>query len=161
MFKKFESGRSMVEMLGVLAIIGVLSIGGIAGYTISMRRYRANQVLDAINKYALVAYGDCQKAVLDGEITDITNCKYPCQSYETDCRRALSFKDADIGTVADASYISFGQITQQSGVDIVLIGAQFRDLEVCKSAKSIIGSKDDYDCTGNGSNAMVVPVKFN
>ena len=25
-----ESGRSMVEMLGVLAIIGVLSIGGIA-----------------------------------------------------------------------------------------------------------------------------------
>ena len=29
---KLESGRSMVEMLGVLAIIGVLSIGGIAGY---------------------------------------------------------------------------------------------------------------------------------
>ena len=29
--KKLESGRSMVEMLGVLAIIGVLSIGGIAG----------------------------------------------------------------------------------------------------------------------------------
>ena len=27
--KKLESGRSMVEMLGVLAIIGVLSIGGI------------------------------------------------------------------------------------------------------------------------------------
>ena len=27
-----QSGRSMVEMLGVLAIIGVLSIGGIAGY---------------------------------------------------------------------------------------------------------------------------------
>ena len=26
-----ESGRSMVEMLGVLAIIGVLSVGGIAG----------------------------------------------------------------------------------------------------------------------------------
>ena len=29
--KKNESGRSMVEMLGVLAIIGVLSVGGIAG----------------------------------------------------------------------------------------------------------------------------------
>ena len=26
-----QSGRSMVEMLGVLAIIGVLSVGGIAG----------------------------------------------------------------------------------------------------------------------------------
>ena len=40
--KKNESGRSMVEMLGVLAIIGVLSIGGIAGYTMSMDRHRAN-----------------------------------------------------------------------------------------------------------------------
>ena len=28
--KKNQSGRSMVEMLGVLAIIGVLSVGGIS-----------------------------------------------------------------------------------------------------------------------------------
>ena len=33
---KNQSGRSMVEMLGVLAIIGVLSIGGIAGYRAAM-----------------------------------------------------------------------------------------------------------------------------
>lgn len=31
MHKIFEKGRSMIEMLGVLAIIGVLSVGGIAG----------------------------------------------------------------------------------------------------------------------------------
>ena len=31
-----ESGRSMVEMLGVLAIIGVLSVGAIAGYSKAM-----------------------------------------------------------------------------------------------------------------------------
>ena len=42
-----ESGRSMVEMLGVLAIIGVLSIGGIAGYTMAMNRYKANEVINA------------------------------------------------------------------------------------------------------------------
>ena len=30
--KTDQSGRSMVEMLGVLAIIGVLSVGGISGY---------------------------------------------------------------------------------------------------------------------------------
>ena len=29
-------GRSMIEMLGVLAIIGVLSVGGIAGYSKAM-----------------------------------------------------------------------------------------------------------------------------
>ena len=28
-----ENGRSMVEMLGVLSIIGVLSIGAISGYS--------------------------------------------------------------------------------------------------------------------------------
>ena len=43
---KNERGRSMVEMLGVLAIIGVLSIGGISGYTYAMRSYRANEIIN-------------------------------------------------------------------------------------------------------------------
>ena len=46
---KSQSGRSMVEMLGVLAIIGVLSVGGIAGYNTAMDRHRANQVLNTWN----------------------------------------------------------------------------------------------------------------
>ena len=45
----------MVEMLGVLAIIGVLSIGGIAGYTMAMNRYKANQILDAVTKLSVMA----------------------------------------------------------------------------------------------------------
>lgn len=43
-----EVGRSMVEMLGVLAIIGVLSIGGIAGYTAAMTSHRVNKMADQI-----------------------------------------------------------------------------------------------------------------
>ncbi|MBR3913638.1 MAG: hypothetical protein IKJ28_05340 [Alphaproteobacteria bacterium] len=50
-----ESGRSMVEMLGVLAIIGVLSIGGIAGYTMAMNRYKANEVLNAASMLSIAA----------------------------------------------------------------------------------------------------------
>lgn len=46
---KTESGRSMVEMLGVLAIIGVLSVGGIAGYTMAMNKYRANEIANAVS----------------------------------------------------------------------------------------------------------------
>ncbi|MBQ3695627.1 MAG: type II secretion system protein [Alphaproteobacteria bacterium] len=46
---KNESGRSMVEMLGVLAIIGVLSVGGIAGYTTAMRKHRVNEALNTAN----------------------------------------------------------------------------------------------------------------
>lgn len=39
----------MVEMLGVLAIIGVLSIGGISGYSKAMAQYRVNKTLDQIS----------------------------------------------------------------------------------------------------------------
>lgn len=44
-----ESGRSMVEMLGVLAIIGVLSVGGVAGYKTALNKYRANEVAQAVS----------------------------------------------------------------------------------------------------------------
>ena len=40
-----QCGRSMIEMLGVLAIIGVLSIGGIQGYTKAMDMYHWNKAL--------------------------------------------------------------------------------------------------------------------
>ena len=39
-------GRSMIEMLGVLAIIGVLSVGGIAGYSKAMEKYKVNKILE-------------------------------------------------------------------------------------------------------------------
>ena len=48
--KEKSKGRSMVEMLGVLAIIGVLSIGGISGYTLAMRRYQVNEIMNIANK---------------------------------------------------------------------------------------------------------------
>ena len=43
-----ESGRSMVEMLGVLAIIGVLSVGGIAGYSKAMNKFKINKTTDQV-----------------------------------------------------------------------------------------------------------------
>ncbi len=56
--KKNQSGRSMIEMLGVLAIIGVLSVGGIAGFSKAMFTYRWNKSLvewnalvSAVTKY--------------------------------------------------------------------------------------------------------------
>ncbi len=47
-----ENGRSMVEMLGVLAVIGVLSIGGIAGYRTAMDMHAANEIIDSVGKAA-------------------------------------------------------------------------------------------------------------
>ena len=42
-------GRSMVEMLGVLAIIGVLSVGAISGYSKAMTKYKLNKHLESFN----------------------------------------------------------------------------------------------------------------
>ncbi len=46
---KLSAGRSMVEMLGVLAIIGVLSVGAIAGYSKAMTKYKLNKQAEAFN----------------------------------------------------------------------------------------------------------------
>ncbi len=43
-----EQGRSMIEMLGVLAIVGVLSVGGIAGYSKAMNKFKANKLIDQV-----------------------------------------------------------------------------------------------------------------
>ncbi|MBR4932336.1 MAG: hypothetical protein IKZ02_04840 [Alphaproteobacteria bacterium] len=47
-----ECGRSMIEILGVLAIIGVLSVGAVAGYRYAMDKYRANDIVYEVNMRA-------------------------------------------------------------------------------------------------------------
>ena len=54
--KELETGRSMVEMLGTLAVIGVLSVGSIAGYRYAMDNYYTNEILaGASGRAVLVA----------------------------------------------------------------------------------------------------------
>ena len=43
---KNQYGRSMIEMLGVLAIVAVLSVGGIAGYSKAMEKFKINKTLE-------------------------------------------------------------------------------------------------------------------
>ena len=52
-------GRSMVEMLGVLAIIGVLSVGAIAGYSKAMTKYKLNKQAEQLSTVinAVATYG--------------------------------------------------------------------------------------------------------
>ena len=50
-----ESGRSMVEILGVLCVVGVLIIGGTKGYTWGMNKYRDNKIIDGLQHRMLLA----------------------------------------------------------------------------------------------------------
>jgi len=51
--KNSQSGRSMVEMLGVLAVIGVLSVGGITGYKYAMDIIYKNKALEIVQHFIL------------------------------------------------------------------------------------------------------------
>ena len=75
--KRSEKGRSMVEMLGVLAIIGVLSVGGIYGYSVAMRKHKANEIIQVASMLSITAEtknngeGDCLNIDDDGVDLDI------------------------------------------------------------------------------------------
>jgi len=80
----FQKGRSMIEMLGVLAIIGVLSIGGLLGYRRAVNNHQANTILDDVNRFAFVilersglALGD---VVPEGDF--VKNSTYQLEGYQ-------------------------------------------------------------------------------
>ena len=57
-------GRSMVEMLGVLAIVGVLSVGAIAGYSKAMMKYKLNKHAESFSSFlneAIKIYPDMRR----------------------------------------------------------------------------------------------------
>ncbi len=61
-----EQGRSMVEMLGVLAVMGVLSMIGVTMYNLLMTRIRANQLAEISPKLTTLAYAKIQTGIISG-----------------------------------------------------------------------------------------------
>lgn len=46
-----QSGRSMIEMLGVLAIVGILSVGGISAFQKAMTKHKINQTTGEFSQF--------------------------------------------------------------------------------------------------------------
>ena len=71
-----EFGRSMTEMLGALAIMGVLSVGGISAYHTAMDKYRSNKLLERLS-YAFISVSTQRligkEVVLEDIYSDVTN----------------------------------------------------------------------------------------
>ena len=127
-FKKSQSGRSMVEMLGVLAIIGVLSVGGIAGYSLSMRRHRANGIVDLATKLSLLAYDFTQK-----------NPFY----FNNTGAYFFDFEDTDLGQLPAGVVAIGGNFTvnrNENNDDYVHFSAEFDDDKLCQAVGAITGT---------------------
>ena len=112
-----------------------------------MRKYRANQIVDAIAKYAALSYGKCQQKLLNGEVNSLT---------DTGCTsNALigNYENTDLGqlpagvTKINHAYID---ITSGTGADMVMTYVSFTDGKICQAVASIVGEgcnsiSDDYD----------------
>ena len=147
-----EVGRSMVEMLGVLAIIGVLSTAGIAGYTKAMEKFKvnevANQISTIISNYNTLMLGSPNKNDLYNERV-INQLVLPTEMlHEGKCFHALNGR-CSVGHNLDPSkdefVIRFGDLTKDMCVNLLT-------LPLTESASRITINKDAPGATlGAGS----------
>ena len=80
--KKAQSGRSMMEMLGVLAIIGVLSIGSIAAYSAAMFKYQLNKFSESFSTLlhnAISLYPELQRQYGKGTTSNLFLDRFFCR----------------------------------------------------------------------------------
>ena len=131
--KKQESGRSMVEMLGVLAIIGVLSVGGISGYMLSINRFRANNMLDKAGKFATIAFSTKKTAEALGKPIDEADILYDS--------KALGALDTTSGEAIELAYDEDTSAFLSNGT--VNLFVTFASQDICETAMSILGEKTD------------------
>lgn len=129
--KTNENGRSMIEMLGVLAIIGVLSVGGIAGYSKAMSKYRTNKMID-------------QATML---ITNIRTMFAQQQSY-ADLNNARA---VNLALVPEEMIVNPGQEIPDAGTR-KLRNVFSGDVEIKNSA--IDGDDKNTPASGEGANAV-------
>ncbi len=81
MYKITEQGRSMIEMLGVLAIIGVLSVGGLHVVNRMQYEHKATQLVNDFNETVT----KLQKSIgqMDSGYTSISVFAYKNNLYST------------------------------------------------------------------------------
>lgn len=65
-----ELGRSMLETLCVLAVIGVLSVSGISGYQYAMTKYQTNDIINSVNMRSSDIWHRYQQIPLPNEETN-------------------------------------------------------------------------------------------
>ncbi len=108
---KNESGRSMVEMLGVLAIVGVLSAGALKGYSAAMFKYKMNQTID-IFQGVLQRFSELEDKI-NAPIDQSDYVKYgfleECQMDAIgSCRLPIGVIRGDLANSGDFTFGSFG-----------------------------------------------------
>lgn len=165
---KNQTGRSMIEMLGVLAIIGVLSVGGLAGYSKAMIKFKTNKTIDEI-----IAIANNIKTLYANQKTYDDFYSYSCNELESlgivpvnmcdpegniknafngDVRIQGAFSDGNHPDIFDAYSIYIMGIPKEACMELAIIDWQnfFESIEVGSSLwgpGTVLGISD---CLGYG-----------
>ena len=83
-----ETGRSLTEMLATLAIMGVLTIGAIAGFSYAMNRHRANQIIH-----------DARIGYMDEYGSDNTHPEWTAVKFNPESGNAMFVKRDKLGRI--------------------------------------------------------------
>ena len=84
--KKIQTGRSMIEMIAVLAIIGIITVGVIAGINQGFIKYRTTATYTEIRHISqnIANLYSWQRQYKDGDCTktgtDIVSCPFLCEN---------------------------------------------------------------------------------
>ena len=94
--RRYQFGRSMIEMLAVLAIVGVLSVAAIAGLTWAFAKYKANNTIHDVHVWELAAldsnqlYGMTTGELVLSELGNTSTHGYPM---------AIQVQDKDVFSI--------------------------------------------------------------
>ncbi len=151
--KSDESGRSMVETLGVLAIMGVLAIGGIMAYRYAVTKYQANETFNELRRRVIV---HSQQSIIGTplsqvEIGDTTQLGYPIDVMPVDKSFfELTLQDIDKDLCREMVRTGW-TLPTQTRVNGVVVGT---NPEACGEENVLVfrfqtemgGCKTDDDC---------------
>ena len=113
MKKTNESGRSMTEILAVLAIMGILSVSTIFGFQHLMNKHKVNEIIQAVNLASiqiLTTLTHNKMATPDDMDQFLNNYKTSVSGYN------LSFKAPRDNTFTGTEFVA--EITDKNGTRI-------------------------------------------
>ena len=126
MKQNYESGRSMVEMLGTLAIMGVLSIGGIMGYSYAVDKYRANATINDVNLRIVDLIAQANRG------GDLSLSEWPTKStvgydigLEKDATTSKNTGGIQVSSVPNRVCEFLGEMTDVSNITLKIMGTDY------------------------------------
>ena len=151
-YKRSQKGRSMVEMLGVLAIVGVLSVGGVYGYGVAMKKHKANELLHQASMLATTISAQIQsKGELPQSIENFGNNKYGTFSTPekvNDEQFEMKITGMDEAVCTQVAKMSGGMVRQAECNGTTLTLTYNNNLSSDKVAADYNGKQDECEDSG-------------